>query len=405
MRRPTIAAAGLAGLTLACALYSSLANTFVPVRAGVPSSDVSPPEMAFALVFILGTPVIGGLIAARRPGNPTGWLFLLLVLGFAISFASDDFVRRARPDALAGWIGTLGSSLGGFGLLGLFLLLMLFPTGRLPSRRWRWLPVVAVVGIAASTIGSLFSPDSPVTPTVPGLVNPLGQPGWQPELAVANALGQVCIVVMLIGSIGLLVVRFRRSRGVERQQLKWFVWAASVPAALLIGVLLVGVTAQSVALGNALWVLAICSLVLLPAAAAIAILRHQLFDIDRLISRTVAYAAVTAILGAVFVSVILVLQDLLATFTSGTPIAVAGSTLLVASLFQPFRRRMQAAVDRRFNRARYDAQHTAEAFASRIRDEVDLGQLSTEVLRVVERTVQPSQVAVWLRPSEGMVDR
>jgi MFS family permease len=395
MRRSTIAAAGLAGLTLACFTYSSLAG-LVPTRADAPGTDVSPLEVVFVLVFILGTVAIGGLIAVRRPGNPTGWLFLVLVLGFAASFASDDFVRRSQPDALAGWIGIIGSSLGGLGFLGLYLLLMLFPTGHLPSRRWRWLPIVAVAGVAASTVVSLFSPGSTGTPPVPGLVNPLGQPGWQSQLEVVNRVAVLCFSVAVVGSISLLVVRVRRSRGTERQQLKWFVWAASVPAALIVGVVLSGVAGDT-GLGNALWVLAISSFALLPIAAAIAILRNQLFDIDRLISRTVSYAGVTAILGGVFVGAILILQAVLAPMTRSNTLAVAGSTLVVAALFQPLRRRIQAATDRRFNRSRFDAQQIAEAFAGRIRDEVDLGRLRAEVARIVEQTIQPERVAVWLR--------
>jgi MFS family permease len=402
MRRSTIAAIGLTALALAIGLYAAIADAFLPVRAGVPGPGASPAQVAVVAVFIFGTPVIGGFIAARRPSNPTGWLFLLMVLGLAVSFASDDFVRHAEPDALAGWIGTIGSSLGGLAFLGLFLLLMLFPTGTLPSHRWRWLPIVAVVGIAASAINSLFSPGSPVTPVVPGLINPLGEPGWQPVLTVLNAVGELCFFVMVIGSVALLVVRFRRSRGTERQQLKWFVSAATVTALLLIGALAFDVVAPSATLGdvlwgNVLWILAISSLALLPAAAAIAILRHQLFDIDVLIKRTLVYGSLTAVLAVTYAATVLVLGSLFTNVTGSGNLAVAASTLAVLALFQPIRRRIQEAVDRRFHRGRYDAQHTVEQFAGRLRDEVDPGRVAVELSAAVKATIQPTALSIWIR--------
>jgi len=288
------------------------------------------------------------------------------------------------------------------GFVSILLLLIYFPTGTLPSRRWWVLPFVEILGALASAIASLFMPGSPVQPPVPGLVNPLGRPDWAPALQVFNTIGQLTLVPVMIGCVVLLAVRIRRSEGVERQQLKWFGWATGVVTALLLvslSVPLLGLTV--IPFADAVWNLTLSSLVLLPAAAAIAILRYRLFDIDRLISRTVSYAILTAVLAVVYVAGFLGLQAVLSSVTeSEGPVAVAASTLAVFALFTPVRRRIQAVVDRRFNRARYDAQQSAEAFAGRIRDEVNIEQLSAEVVRVLERTVQPASAGIWLRPSE-----
>ncbi|HEY8868868.1 MAG TPA: hypothetical protein VIM30_05715 [Candidatus Limnocylindrales bacterium] len=397
MRRSTAAAILFAGLTLAIAAFSAIEDTFVPIRAGVSGPGASPVEVAIVAVFLFGTPFIGGLVATRRPGNPTGWLFLLLAFGFAVSFGSDDFARHARPDALTAWVAVIGSTLGGLAFVGLLLLLMLFPTGRLPSPRWRWLPMVAAVGIGASAINSLFASESPVTPPVPDLLNPLWEPSWAPALAILNTLGELSFFVTVIGSIGLLFVRFRRSRGVERRQLKWFVSAGAVTAVLLIAALLFAVAAPDSALGNALWILAVSSLALLPAAAAIAILRHQLFDIDVLIKRTLVYGALTAVLAVVYAATVLVLGSLFTNVTGSGNLAVAASTLAVLALFQPVRRRIQRAVDRRFHRGRYDAQQAVERFAGRLRDEVDPDRVAGELTAAVSSTIQPTALSIWIR--------
>jgi hypothetical protein len=396
MRRSTIAAVGLAGLSLALSLYDAAMDS-IPRRSGVTGPDVSGPETIVVALFIFGTPLLGALIASRRPRNPTGWLFLMMVLGISTTFASDNFVRHAPPDLATAWIGTIGSSLGNIGFLALFLLLMSFPTGRLPSRRWRLVPAVAVVGVATSSAYSLFTPGSPVSPPVPDVINPLGQPGWEPVLRALMGVGQVSFLIMIVGSFAILIVRFRRSRDAERQQLKWFVWAASVFVGLFLGDLAIAVTVPGAAIGDVLWVLALSSLALLPTAAAIAVLRYQLFDIDLLINRTLVYGALTAVLGSVYVATVFAIEGLLSNVTGSGNLAVAASTLAVFALFSPVRARIQRAVDRRFYRSRYDAQRIVESFARRLRDEVDLDLLTRELILAVGTTVQPKAFSIWIR--------
>jgi hypothetical protein len=194
---------------------------------------------------------------------------------------------------------------------------------------------------------------------------------------------------LLAAAVVSLIVRFRRSRGVERQQLKWFTYAG----ALVLLIPLIGFVVPSLA--NAAFVLVGA----LPIAVGIAILRHRLYDIDRLINRTLVYGLLTAILGALYAGVVLVLGQLFGGVGGDPPSwAVAGATLAVAALFQPARRRIQVVVDRRFNRRKYDAARTVEVFSVRLRDEVDLDTLSAELLTVVDQTMQPTQASLWLRP-------
>ena len=203
----------------------------------------------------------------------------------------------------------------------------------------------------------------------------------------------------LVGAIASLVGRYRRAHGVERAQLKWFAYVGLIVVpALLVAILGTSLPPGPFAtIAELAWVIAVGALALLPVTIGIAVLRYRLYDIDRLVSRTISWAVVTVILGACFVAIILVSQALLAPVTGSNVLAVAGSTLVVAALFQPIRRLVQRLVDRRFNRARYDADRTISLFAGRLRDEVDLEQLRTEILATVVRTVEPSSVSLWLR--------
>jgi hypothetical protein len=362
----------------------------------VAGTDISPLELVPVMLFILGTPIFGALIAVRRPGNPTGWLFLLLALGFSASFASDDLARHAAPGPQVAWLVLIGQDLGNLGLVSLALLVMFFPTGSLPSRRWRIVPIVAIIAAISSAIASLFAPGSPVTPPVVGLINPLAMPAWGPELAVLGAIGFIGLGPVAIGTVALLFVRIRRSRGAERQQLKWFAAAGSVSAFLLLGLVVNGLAGRA-DIGDVLWAATISSLVLLPAAAGIAILRYRLYDIDRIVSRTISYGVLTTFLVAVFMVVNLALQAVLSSVMANNAWAVAGSTLLAAALFTPLRLRVQHVVDRRFNRARYDADRTIAWFSDRLRDEVDLPTLTSELDATVRRAIAPSGVGLWLR--------
>jgi hypothetical protein len=268
--------------------------------------------------------------------------------------------------------------------------LLLTPTGRLPSPRWRWWARLAAAAPVVMVLGSVVQPD-PLAPDYHG--NPLAVPALARLLAVAALAGVVVVLVALLVGAGSLVARFRRAGGAERQQLRWLASAAALAAGLLLVALVAaGLLAKdevvfgSLALGVAL----------LPLATGAAIARYRLFDLDRIVSRTLAYGLLTVLLGGGYAAVVLGLGQLLGRDSS---LVVAGATLAVAAAFQPARRRIQQAVDRRFNRRRYDAAQTIEGFSARLRQQVDLDTLTAELLGVVELTMQPTSVSLWLRPS------
>jgi MFS family permease len=343
--------------------------------------------LAFAAFMGVGT-----LIVANRPGNAIGWVFsaiaLLAVLG-ALAEEYAGYAVRTRPGLLPG--GVLAGWFSGWAwyptvVLALVFTPLLFPDGRPPSPPWRlvgWLTVAAT---------ALFVALAAVQPTIElddghTVDNPIGVAGIvNPEDSVLNLVLGLLVVAAALS----LVVRFRRSRGAERLQLKWFTYAGAVLPVLLLGDLLPD------ALANLLFALGIT---FPPVAAGIAILRYRLYEIDRLINRTLVYGLLTALLAGVYAGLVLVLGRLFGELGGRPPSwAVAGATLAVAALFQPARRRIQAAVDRRFNRRRYDAARTVEAFSTRLRDQVDLATLSAELVAVVDQTVQPTRTSLWLRP-------
>ncbi|HEX3213598.1 MAG TPA: hypothetical protein VH016_13595, partial [Actinomycetota bacterium] len=303
----------------------------------------------------------------------------------------------ARPGALpaADWAALYHgvSLLAALGALQFVLLLT--PTGSLPSPRWRWWAWLAGGSAAVALATTLFLPFEPPFQATP---NPLDAPAALS--GVVRPLSNLAWIVTALGlpvAAGSLLLRFRRARGVERQQLRWLVLAAAVATALLVvtalalGLGLLAPTGNDVLLG---WVSAVV-LGLMPLATGAAILRYRLYDLDRIVSRTVAYGLVTVLLAGVYAVVVLALGQLLGQNSS---LVVAGATLAVAAIFQPARRRVQAAVDRRFNRHRYDAARTIQAFSGRLRQQVDLDSLSAELLAVTDQTMQPTTVSLWLRP-------
>jgi hypothetical protein len=266
-------------------------------------------------------------------------------------------------------------------------MVVVFPTGWPPSRRW-WVPVWALAaGTVLAWVGTGLTPAR--YEEFPGIENPFGITSLATALNWVATVGGVLVVGGVLGALASLVVRFARARGLERQQLKWFMYAAGLGVAVLV---------LPTPIPDFLeWTLAPVGL---SVAAAVAVLRYRLYDIDRLISRTLVYGVLTAVLGLGYAGAVLVLGQLFGGVTGDPPSwAVAGATLAVAALFQPARRRIQAAVDRRFNRRRYDTAQTIQAFSTRLRDQIDLDTLSTELLAVVDLTMQPTQVSVWLRPS------
>ena len=397
--RSTLAAGAMAALAVALGA-GAVAFLLVPVRPGVPGPNVSVFQAVSNAAFLMVTPILGAFVVHRRPGNVIGWLFIHLSLWLGLGFFVDGVARHAPPVPLVGVIAAAGSSLGSFGFVALVMLVELFPTGRLPSARWRVLPALAILGGTLQFLIGIVAV-TPTRPGVPDLPTPLARPDLAGALDVIGVIGSIALLVALLGTVALTVLRFRRARGVERQQLKWFAWAASIVAILLTAGI---VTSPLGAISDTMWSLALASLLLLPVASTIAILRHRLYDIDRIVSRTVSYGAVTGILALVFVGTILVSQTVLASFFSGNSVAVAASTLVVAALFQPLRRRVQSIVDRRFNRSRYDAERTVAAFGAHLRDEVDLGALRRDLVATVDQTLQPTRTGVWLRDRAKAVE-
>ena len=338
---------------------------------------------------------VGALIVAHRPGNAIGWIFsAIALLAFTGQLASEyaAYAYLTRPGSLPGailaaWYG----SWSWFVVVALALIFtpLLFPTGRLLSPRWRPVAWLAGAATAALTVLGALRADLEVAPDH-AVANPIGVAAVEnPEVSTVGDGLLILLVLLIAVAFVSLVIRFRRSRGAERQQLKWFTYAgALLPLALLgdslpapVGDLIFGVV-----------------IVFLPVAAGIAILRYRLYDIDRLINRTLVYGLLTALLGITYGGVVLVLGQLFGGVAEDPPTrAVAGATLTVAALFQPARRRIQAVVDRRFNRRKFDAARTAEAFSVRLRDEVDLDALTAELLAVVDRTIQPTRSSLWLR--------
>jgi hypothetical protein len=403
---PASIAARLAwGLWVASVVLSAVGAVFLGLSASTPI----PPTFGFRgadIIFALAFSTVGAVVARRRPQNPVGWVFCAAGLVAAIVGCAAEYSVYAvltRPGLLplgpeaawvAGWIWWL--------LLGaVAYVLLLFPDGRLLSRRWRPLAWLAGIGPAVMAIGVALSPGAleefavvrnPFGLEITGLVGDL--------LTLLGVLGVLGVLLALVGAGMSLVLRFRRARGEQRLQLKWIAYAAALAATVqttsIAAFLLVGPVSVAVE------VLVICALAAIPVAAGIAILKYRLYDIDRLINRTLVYGLLTALLATTYGVVVLVLGQLFGGIgTEPSSWAVAGATLAVAALFQPARRRVQAAVDRRFNRRHYDAARTIEGFSGRLRDELDLDTLSAELLTVVDQTMEPTTAWLWLRPAPG----
>ncbi|MGH2465346.1 MAG: hypothetical protein ACRDGI_07790 [Candidatus Limnocylindrales bacterium] len=351
----------------------------------------------------LGT--TGAVLVTRLPGNPIGWL--LWAGGFILAFASgiSSIAGSMFTSNIAGavWLYWLSNLLWvpAVVMVALFVPL-LFPTGHLPSRRWRAVVIVAFVSVAAVVLEAAVGPFTPGSAPY-GIDNPLAVGGTVASIAAilsgaSTLTGFVCFPLVAAS----MVLRYRRASGVERAQLRWFAAvAALIGPAFAIGIVTGSATDGIVlVISNLVWLLIFFGLVLLPIAIGLAILRYRLYEIDRLISRTLMYGALTVILALVYLGSILLIQTLLASFTRSNELAVAASTLLVAALFQPIRGRLKRAADRRFNRARYDGDRELAAFAGRLRDEVDLTQVSTEIAATVQRILQPVSASIWLRGPE-----
>ena len=359
-----------------------------------------PGDFLFSLVFILlvaDLALVGGVLAVRRPDNRIGWLLLLAAVLAAVGTLGgeyarlDDLLGRGGLPlvSLAAWTGTWAFGLE-IGILVVFLPL-LYPSGRLPSSRWRSVVGLALPAMTMSTLSNALTP-GPLSGTE-WLVNPfaVGAPwsAWLHALGGASNLLGAPIFLLVNAN---LILRFRRSRGVERQQLKWFLFVASVAAvSMAAGMVNLGVVS------DVLWLCGLLAMGALPLAIGISILRYRLYDIDRIVSRAVSYSLVTATLAGLFALIILVSQVILSPLTGANSLAVAVSTLVVATAFRPVRGSVQRLVDRRFDRARVDADRVVTVFAERMRDEVDLGNITSEMSDTVQQTLRPRLMGVWLR--------
>jgi hypothetical protein len=352
---------------------------------------------AFPVLAMVSGATVGAVLASRRPRHPVGWLLLAVAGSLAATAAAAQYLTwglLVRPGALpaARSVALYYSAIGFTALTGIGLLLLLTPSGSPPSPRWRWLaramvatPVLLVV--VATLAGG------PLDPRYEALGGPFDLRGHGGVLLVANEVALAVTTLAVVAAAGSLVGRFRRAQGTERLQLRWVALAAVLVA--LAGVVVLAGLALGVAdITQLSWALGLC-LATLPLATGAAVLRYRLYDIDRIVSRTVAYGLLTLVLGGGYAAVALVLGQLLGRDSS---LAVAGATLAVAALFQPARRRVQQAVDRRFNRRRHDATQTIAAFGARLRDQVELDTLTAEVLAVVDQTMQPTRAWLWLRP-------
>ena len=343
-------------------------------------------DVVYGLVAVSAA-TVGAVLAGRRPRHPVGWLLLVLGLWFIYGYASYVLpLWRGASFALA--VGPAVKDVAVFVMAAcLGFILLLTPTGSLPSRRWRWWARVAVAATVAGVVSSALTPFQEPGPSA---ANPLAVPALAGLLVVRGVAFVVAGLAIPIGAAS-LVVRYRRARALERQQLRWLA-AAAVPVAVVVAAF-----AAMVLAGNEVpltWLPGVC-LVVLPLAIGAAILRYRLYDLDRIISRAVAYGLLTLLLGGGYAGVVLGLGQLLGQDSS---LVVAMATLAVAAAFQPARRRIQQVVDRRFNRRRYDAAQTIQAFSGRLRQQVDLDTLTAELLAVVDQTVQPTRVSLWLRP-------
>ncbi len=387
-----------AALFVATLLASGASFVMVWLSRAEPVADVIGFRGFDAIVAIVFA-CVGAVVVSRRPSHPVGWL----LFGFGGGNAPVSLLQQyaffallGRGDPLQGgavaawaqeWISVSQGAL-------FVLLLLLFPTGRLLAPRWRAVAWLAIVGSLLETMGAALK-SGPIA-TFRTLDNPYGITGAPGGLvAIGDAVGNVLFLTTILAAVVSVILRYRRAESIERQQLKWIAASAVLVALGLIGFALTGQEGGGSAYARPAQIFLILGIIAIPISAGIAILRHRLFDIDRIVSRTLAYAVVTAVLGGTFALVALVPTAILGTGRRPDWI-VALATLSVAALFRPVRRRVQRAIDVRFNRARYDAEHAVEAFAARLREQIDIDALGAELTDVVARTMQPVHVSLWV---------
>ena len=344
--------------------------------------------------------VVGLLIARRQQRNPIGWIFLasgalLALVGCAYGYADLSLYGGLNwpLTSVATWLTAWAFVPTVF--VAPCLIALLFPTGTPLTPRWRYAVWLAVaVGVVAPLSGAFRGGKLDGYPDVE---NPAALPVLRDIASTIDSVGKVTLApIIFLLALASIVVRFRRSRGVERLQLKWVAYAGSVTVGGFFVTFVTFYSGQTLISDIGL-VTGVVGFVLLPVAVGVAILRYRLFEIDRVISKTLVYGSLTAVLGAAYAGLVLAGQALFSSFAGGSNLAIAASTLVVAGLFLPLRARVQRLVDRRFYRRRYDAQRTLEGFGARLREQIDLGTLERDLQGVISETMQPAHTSVWLR--------
>ena len=373
-----------------------------PLLASLAQQSVLASGGSLPLPFSVAFAVVGFVVAWRKPGNMLGWLILgvagFLALSEDASFYAVANYRLRSGGLPLGWLALLTQPGWAPAIASIGLIVLLFPDGRLPSRRWRWvlwpylaLAVLWIIGALAFTAGAIASHDVRVDSSgnLLALSHPSGGAAWW---EVAQSLFFIVLFVSWLVALAAQVISYRRASGERRQQLKWLMSGAGggLVAVLLISGLLDRVGGAP---GIVIGLVSTAGFLALPVCIGVGILKYRLFDIDRILSRTLAYALLTGLLIGVYAGLVLLATQVLR-FSS--PVAVAGSTLAAVALFNPVRRRVQRAVDRRFNRARYDADQTVTRFAARLQDAVDLDSVRADLLATVGASLQPAHVSVWL---------
>ena len=415
-RAATWLAWSLAGFCLAMALATTVLSLLPrPAREGAGAWSTAGEAMIF--VTFLAFPTVGALTASRRPHNPIGWICLAVGFFWMLLIVGGDYgaYGLAVPGSVPFPVTIYALTYAwlwvpAVGLLGTYMFL-LFPDGKLPSRRWRPLAWLAGVVIASESVVAFLTP-GPLD-SLEGARNPFGLEGY-PWLDVLGWTVLPLLPICMLASAASLVLRFRRSGGEVRQQIKWIAFAASFMGSLYL--LMIGASVISVLLAapgtrsdpgtQTLWGalledVMILSFTAIPVAIGFAILRYRLYDIDLLINRTLVYGSLTATLALLYVSSVVSLQYVFRSLTGGgSQLAIVASTLAIAALFNPLRQRVQNLIDRRLYRRKYDAQKTLSTFSKTLREETDLEALNVELLSVVRETMQPEHVSLWLRQTE-----
>ena len=362
------------------------------------------PIQTFVLAEFLAFITVGALLSSRRPDNLIGWLFCVVAISnllWAFAWQYAVYTLVTNPGSLPGgmlmaWLGTGWLANIGWGIMVMFVPL-LFPTGRLPSPQWRPVAWLAAILLAMSIFVFSLRP-GPISSEGPPVSNPLGLESAAGAIQLADTVISSCSVLVIIAAVASVIARFRRARGEELQQIKWFAYSVI----LLAGAVGLGILANYVSalpLKSVIPALQGVGIASIPVATGIAVLKYRLYDIDFIINRTLVYGSLTAVLVGLYFGGIVVLQRVFVVLTGErSTLAVVASTLVIAALFNPLRRRIQGLIDRRFYRSKYDAAKTLEAFSSKLRDETDLDALSDDLVGVVSETMQPAHVSLWLRP-------